>query len=61
MNTLYLWILGYFVVGMLLWEFAPQTMNRFMPRDHRTHKLKHQFSTFIAITIFWPLALLQRR
>lgn len=61
MDSFYLYLLIYLVIGMMLWEVAPQTMSRFMPRDQRTHKYTWRFSTFLATTLFWPLALLQRR
>ena len=42
------WTLGLAVLGGLVYEFAPKLLNHFFPR----------VGGFIAITIFWALALL---
>jgi hypothetical protein len=61
MDSIYLYILGYLVAGIAMWDLAPQAMTRHMPRHPRTHKYTPKVSSFVAITIFWPLALIQRR
>lgn len=61
MESIYLYILGYIVAGVAMWDLAPQAMTRYMPRNPRTHKYSPKFSSYLAITLFWPLALLQRR
>jgi len=48
----------YIFLGLLLWLRFPQQLGRTMPRDAKTHRYTPKFSTFLAVTLLWPLALL---
>ena len=63
LDNVYIWLSYFFLyiaVGLLLWMVVPQIMGKLMPRDPKTFEYRPRPSTYLIITILWPLAIFHK-